>query len=72
MAAIILLHSSAKVTLDPPPADPREQVVMPPPPTEEDWRRLDGVEAVRRLVAEHGADRVARWVRFVADLEGAE
>lgn len=59
------------------PTDPREQdcsgpIPDPQLPTTTQWRHLEGCEAVGRLVEEHGADRVIRWVKFQAWLQGLE
>ncbi len=58
-----------------PPSDPREQPVLESegayqPPSEEDWRRLEGVETVTLLVELHGVATVARWLRHVALIKG--
>lgn len=68
MPATFYQHPSAPVTLQ----DPRDPLVVPAfvPPTEEEWRRLDGCEAVNRLMDEHGAARVATWVRNLAAMRG--
>lgn len=56
----------------PPPPDPRDPVVRErfTPPTDEEWRRLDGCEVINRLMDEHGAKRVATWVRNLAAMRG--
>lgn len=41
-------------------------------PTADDWARLEAVEALSRLVDQHGAERVQQWLRFVAGLHGQD
>lgn len=40
------------------------------PATEDDYRRLDGIEALTLLVEAHGAARVQSWLRNIAALKG--
>ncbi len=40
------------------------------PPTNDDWKRLEAHEALYAIVKEYGADRVQRWVRSLATIQG--
>jgi hypothetical protein len=51
-------------------ADRSDLVKAYAPPSLEDWARLEGVEAVHRLVDLHGAKAVQRWLRMVASING--
>lgn len=56
-----------------PPPDPRHQSVIESayePPTEEQWERLDGIEATRRLCERYGYARVSAWVKNLAAISG--
>jgi hypothetical protein len=67
MPAIILAHPRSPVVFDPrePPHPPQYDM-----PTEEQWQRLEGIDATRRLCEQYGYARVARWVRNLAALDG--
>lgn len=68
----ILQHPRSRVQFNPAPQPAPVPDVQPifTPPTDEEWRRLDGCEAVLRLVDEFGAQRVSVWLKNLAELRG--